>query len=201
MSTAARPFRLALTTLALAVTMAGPALAADAKLSALQGEVKVRTTATGAWAAAAKGMALPVGAAIKTGANARAEITYPDGTVARIAKGSILAINMPTDKGWGRLVVGKIWTKVAKGKGAKFVTPSATASVLGTELMLEVGEFQETKIIVLEGLVGFTGSLGDQVQVKGGFWGLAEPEQPMKEPQPTPPVDEIRKGEELLKPF
>jgi hypothetical protein len=112
-----------------------------------------------------------------------------------------LSLTQPAEKGWGRLLSGKLWSKLKRGGGANILTPSATATIVGTELILEVGEIQETKIIVLEGKVGFTGSLGDKIEVNGGQWGLAIPETPMKQPQPTPPVDEIRKGEPLLKPF
>jgi len=99
------------------------------------------------------------------------------------------------------LLGGKLWLKInPKGRGLQVKSPASVASIMGTELLLDSTE-EGDKIIVLTGEVKFTGSLGDQITVKGGQWGIARPGQPLDPPQPTPPIEEIRKAEELCQPL
>src|SRR5690606_16834790 len=100
---------------------------------------------------------------------------------------TLLTLEKPSGNqgGWLRHVAGKIWLKVdPRGRGLKVNMPVGAAAITGTELLLDISD-EGDKIIVLSGEVNFTGSLGDQITVKGGQWGIARPGQPLAQPQPA----------------
>ena len=172
--------------------------ASAANLSKMDKEVSFRQMGQGEWKKAKANEPLAIGDMVRTGSGARAEITYASGSVVRLAESTTLALTQPEDKGWGRLLLGKLWIKATKGRNARVITPTATAAVQGTEFLLHVDEEQNTKIIVFAGSVKFTGSLGDAVTVKGGQWGLAKPETKLDPPQPAP-LDEVLKAEPWIR--
>lgn len=188
--------------LSLWAALATVALAADpaARVTHLEKEVSFKQTGQADWTVVKVNDPLTQGDLLRTGAGARAEVTYTDGSVVRVAESSTLALSQPQKKGWGRLLFGKMWLQAVKGKNMRVITPTATASVLGTEFLLQVDEEQNTKIIVFGGSVQFTGSLGDSVTVNGGQWGLAKPETPLQPPQPAP-LDQVRKAEPWINPW
>lgn len=189
------------TAMILWLLLVATATAADpaARITRLEREVSRKLAGQEKWASARPNDTLAVGDMVRTGKGARAEITYSDGTVARIPEATTLALTQALDRGWGRLLLGKIWLKALPGKRLRVVTPSATAAITGTELLLAVDDEQNTKIIVFEGSVTFTGSLGDSITVQGGQWGLARPETHLQPPQPAP-LDEVRRAEPWINP-
>lgn len=150
------------------------------------------------WLPCTLGHLLRQGEWLRTGIKGRAEVSYLDGTIARLGPKAVLHLEQLRQQtgrlGWGRFLSGSVWLKIAKGSRAEIVTPAAVASVVGTEFVLDVSEAQATKIVVLEGAVDFTGSLGDTMRVKGGYWGEAIPGKAMLPPQPiTPEAEQFAK--------
>ncbi len=160
-----------------------------ASLTRFDKQVQVRLTGTANWAGGKSGLLLGQGDTVRTGSQGRAEVSYTDGTVARLGPKSLLVLDQHRRSlgraGWGRFLGGQVWLKIAKGSRAEVSTPAAVASVVGTEFVLDVSETSHTKIIVLDGGVDFTGSLGDTVRVNGGFWGEAVPGKKVNPPQPV----------------
>jgi hypothetical protein len=162
-----------------------------ATVTRLENNLQVRLAESFRWLPGKLGNLLSLGDMVRTSALGRAEISYLDGTIARLGPRSLLHLDQfrrrPGRMGWGRFLSGAVWMKIAKGSRAEIITPAAVASVVGTEFVLDVSEAQTTKIVVLEGGVDFTGSLGDTVRVKGGFWGEAIPGKRLQPPQPITP--------------
>jgi hypothetical protein len=160
----------------------------------MEQSLQVRLTESLRWLPCKLGHLLNRGDMVRTSAKGRAEISYRDGTIARMGPLAVLHLDQlrqrPGRLGWGRFLAGSVWLKIAKGSRAEIVTPAAVASVVGTEFVLDVSEAQATKIVVLEGGVDFTGSMGDTVRVKGGYWGEAIPGKKMNPPQPITPEAE-----------
>jgi ferric-dicitrate binding protein FerR (iron transport regulator) len=151
------------------------------------------------WLPCKLGHLLGHGDRVRTSPKGRAEISYMDGTIARLGPASLIHLDphqaAGSRMGWGRFLSGSVWLKIAKGRQADIVTPAAVASVVGTEFVLDVSEKQATKIVVLEGGVDFTGTLGDTIRVKGGFWGEAIPGKKLNPPQPiTPEAAQFARG-------
>src|SRR2546423_310029 len=114
------------------VALAGTPLA---HVSHMEKEVSFRAPGGKDWQPVKASQALELGAQVKTGPGARAEVTYANGAILRIAESSTLALTQPEEKGWGRLLFGKLWIKAMKGKKLNVVTPSATAAITGTEFL------------------------------------------------------------------
>src|SRR5438309_708700 len=99
-------------------TIASMALAGTpvARVSHMEKEVSFRAPGGKAWLPAKASQPLEQGAQLRTGAGARAEVTYANGAILRIAESSTLALTQPENTGWGRLLLGKFWIKAVKGK-------------------------------------------------------------------------------------
>jgi hypothetical protein len=160
-----------------------------ATVTQFQNKLDIRLTKSSQWLPAKLGQLLSHGDRLRTGGAGRAEVSYRDGTIARIGPKALLVLDQLQPRharlGWGRFLAGQVWLKIAKGQRAEIITPAAVATVVGTEFVLDVSEKQATKIIVLEGGVDFTGTQGDTVRVKGGFWGEAIPGKKIQPPQPV----------------
>lgn len=172
-----------------AMTIGSGATRPFATLTSFEKRLEVRLTRSSKWLPGKLGQLLSHGVHLRTGGEGRAEVSYRDGTIARIGPKALLVLDQTRQKygrlGWGRFLSGQVWLKIAKGQRAEIVTPAAVATVVGTEFVLDVSEKQATKIIVLEGGVDFTGTLGDTVRVKGGYWGEAIPGKKIQPPQPV----------------
>jgi len=84
-----------------------------------------------------------------------------------------------------KLLVGKLWLKVKKAKGLFTIeTPTAIASVLGTELLVSNDNNNISHVTTLDGLVEVKSSKGDKVLVKPGQWVEIIPGKKMEEPTP-----------------
>lgn len=152
-----------------------------------------------AWKTAHIDNGLSIGDAIRTGVASRAEIKYADGTITRLGSSSIMRIDSKDTNRTGiKLLLGKLWLKVTKGSGKlKIYTPTATATVLGTELFVSNNEKNISHITTLEGLVEVVDNQGDKTLVKPGEWVEITPGQKMEQPTKFD-WDELKKAERFM---
>lgn len=121
------------------------------------------------WQRAALDNVLMVGDTLRTGADAKAELLYGDGSVTRV--GSLTSLTLTGEnKRELHLDGGRVWLHIRKGgAGMKVITPGAVAAVTGTELMVEFDPVRKlTEVTVFEGAVNVTGDVGNLVKVLGG---------------------------------
>lgn len=101
------------------------------------------------------------GRLLSTGKSSRAELLFNDNTITRLGANSIFTFR--TDSRNVHLSSGFILLHTPKGNGgATVTTPTATAAVLGTTIMLSVLPDGGVKMLVLEG----TGTLAYQGQTE-----------------------------------
>ena len=137
------------------------AFGASTSLTILSGDVSVRHQ-SGAFVAAVDGETLNEGDAVRTAADARAILTYFEGSTVTIEPASEISIdNAETLADGGTVVVmtqtlGRTWhvvTKLITGSSKYEVkTPASTASVRGTEFQVDV-DASVTTVATTEGTV------------------------------------------------
>jgi ferric-dicitrate binding protein FerR (iron transport regulator) len=142
---------------------------AGGTLIATVGSVQGRTATKPQWAPAHVRQIYREGDTLRTGRGARAEIAYADGTVTRLAANSLLRIH--EKQSFGKLLLGRLWFKIAKQHAPiRIETPSAVASVVGTELLISVDSQDSTHVTCLEGHVKVRGDQGPEVNLASGQW-------------------------------
>jgi len=167
-------FLFAASVLALILALPVPALA-SATVTYLQGTVQSGSTDSGPWQPLQKGMTVAANKFIKTGKNGFVELTLPDGSIVRLAPGTLFEIEeslFPQNKSRrfsARLLLGKIWASVSKkigSRGGSFNTrtPTAVAGVRGTVYDLRAAADKSTDIRVHAGRV----AVGPALVVEGG---------------------------------
>lgn len=140
-----------------------------AVLVASEGRVFARTGIRPRWFPASVHAAYLPGDALLTGRRSRAEVAFSDGTITRMAPVTILHIPKQTTPSLGRLLFGRIWLKVAKQHAPiALTTPSAVATVVGTELIVSVDGEDNTRVSCLEGAVKVQGLQGPEILLKPG---------------------------------
>ena len=164
--------------LAASTTEAGPAAAAP-KASFVKGDVTAGPP--GALVKVKRGQKLAAGDTVKTGEGARAELSFPDGSVVRIGPSSELKLDGAAFDGKTKqvkveaeLVGGTAWAKVATlvGKDAQFKvkTQNAVAGVRGTVFRVNVDKDEATVVKVYNGSVAVGGApaflKGDDAECK-----------------------------------
>ena len=191
---------------ALGALGAGAAFAGEAVLiEAVVKQVDQKSVASRwQWAAAKPRMALNDGEFVRTGADARVELRYPDGTLARLAPTTTLQLQPADVGGKGRalkVLAGKIWMKVTKGRrDTRVYTPSAVATIVGTEFVIEVTAEQQTICTVLEGAIDVSHllqNIAGQVTVTAGTQTLVAPSAPPVAPLPVN-VEQFRQRDPAL---
>ncbi len=157
-----------------------------AKLSFFLGEVKSKVNENSEWQPAVLNQGLSQQTSLKTGEESRAEVSFHDGSVARVDQNSQLSFtelvsDAEGQKVEGRLSVGKLWANVKKlgGKNSSFKTQTTTAvaAVRGTVFRLNLLPDSTTELYVYEG----------EVTVRP-FWAKAKPSWPPKEVEPPKEV-------------
>ncbi len=143
-------------------TAGGPA--GVPKATFVKGDVTA-SSAGGTFAKVKRNATLEAGGTLKTGADSRAELTFPDGSVVRIGPASELKIGGDVSfdgktksvKVEAELVGGEAWAKVATlvGKDAQFKvkTQNAVAGVRGTVFRVNVDKDEATVVKVYNGSV------------------------------------------------
>jgi hypothetical protein len=116
------------------------------------------------------------GSAVRTGADSRAELTFPDLTITRVGANSIFSFDQN-----GRNVnveSGAILLRVPKGSGGARIRSSAlTVGIMGTTVMFESQPRNYSKLIVLEGSgqAWLTKHPGKKITVRAGQMLIVKP--------------------------
>src|SRR5438105_570037 len=115
--------------------------------------------------------------AVRTGADSRAELTFPDLTIARLGANTIFSFNEGTRT--ISLTNGAILLRVPKDSGgAKIQTAAVTAAITGTTVIAEYHPKSYAKYIVLEGLMRLylKGRLGESILMGPGQIMMIKPD-------------------------
>jgi hypothetical protein len=139
------------------------------KASIVKGQVEVGAAQAGPWKRLKRNRRVKPGQFLKTGAGAKAELKYSDGSVIRVAENSVLHLEQAGFSKSSKevqvksnLVAGKAWAKVSKmvGSDARFEvkTENAVAGVRGTVFRVNVEEDEATVVKVYEGAVAVSNS-------------------------------------------
>ena len=175
------------------------ALGASTTLAIISGEVQIRHGATGDFVTATDGAILGPGDTIRTGTDARAVLTYFEGSTVEVEPDSELAIQTAHGNPDGSTVIemqqnlGSTWhvvTHLSQG-GSKYEvhTTSSTASVRGTAFTVGVTPEQTTTVTTTEGNVGTSDPAGTTaVAVTAGLTTTTKrgeaPAPPQQAPEP-----------------
>lgn len=156
---------------------AGPAQSRQFATFHLQeGTVEIQRAGEGGFAAAAEGQTLREGDVVRTGPDGRAEIEYFDGSITRLDFNTTFTIVALTDDAAGGSTIieadqasGGSFSRVVEltGSQSRFETstPTAVASVRGTDYFVLIND-DDTQIVgVIEGLVDVGGTVGDDVSL------------------------------------
>jgi mannose-6-phosphate isomerase-like protein (cupin superfamily) len=127
--------------------------------------------------------AVPDGAAVRTGAASRAEITFPDQTLARLGANTLLSVNDSTrnlDLGVGAMLVRAPKDAI----GARINAAAVTVAFAGTTALLDYHKGSYIKLIVLQGTgrVFRKGRLGESVLVRAGQMLMMRPDDALPDP-------------------
>ena len=173
------------------------ALGASTTLSILSGAVQIRHGATGAFVAADDGAILSPGDAVRTGTDARAVLTYFEGSTVEIEPDSEIAIETAHGNPDGSTVIvmqqelGTTWhvvTHLVQG-GSKYEvhTTASTASVRGTEFTVGVAADRTTSVTTTEGDVATSDAASTKVvDVTPGLTTTTKPGEKPEDPKPAP---------------
>jgi hypothetical protein len=150
-----------------------------ARVSFFLGEVECKANQSCEWEEAVLNQGLSTQSSLKTKVESRAEVTFQDGSLARVDQNSELSFTELAADGKGqrvegRLSVGRVWANVKKmgGKNSSFKTQTTTAvaAVRGTVFRLNLLPDSTTELYVYEG----------EISVRP-FWAKAKPSWPPKE--------------------
>jgi hypothetical protein len=163
-----------LTAAALILMSAGPARAATARVTYLEGSVFLGASEQGPWKPLELSRTVDAAGFLRTGDDGIVELTLADASVVRLAPGSLYVIQeasfLPEQprRFAATLFFGKLWAKVKKagsGVAGSFETriPTAIIGVRGTVYNLAAARDRSAEIFVYEGVVG----VGPPVLVEG----------------------------------
>jgi hypothetical protein len=139
-----------------------------------EGTVEIQRAGEGAFAEAAEGQTLREGDVIRTGPDGRAEIEYFDGSITRLDFNTTFTIvALSDDAEDGSTVIeadqtsGGTFSRVVEltGSQSRFETstPTAVASVRGTDYFVLMNDDDTQTVGVIEGLVDVRGTGGGEV--------------------------------------
>ena len=170
--------------------------AKQTKLTFVKGDVNVGADPT--FARAKRGQEVAAGQTVKTGDGARAELTFPDGSIVRVGPNATLKVEGAAFDGKTKevkveatLVGGQAWAKVAKlvGEDAQFSlkTNNAVAGVRGTVFRVNVDRDEATVVKVYNGAVAVAAPLIAAADSTAGATGpIASDRKPI-----APPMKEV----------
>lgn len=115
------------------------------------------------------GQDLLAGDVLRTGPQGLVSILFADRTVMRLHRDSELIVNAVSAEGADlTLQRGAIWARTRRGQGGtELRTPTAAASVRGTDWAVEVAGDGTTRLSVYDGSVALTNALGSVVAAEG----------------------------------
>ncbi len=133
-----------------------------ARLDSVEGEVEYRRSSDLAFAKASAGVELNAGDVIHTARNSRAGIIFASGTLLRIAQNTTLEVRAEATREESIfLKAGKLFVFNRAEKELPIVrTPGVTASIRGTEVVIEALPDRSATVGVIEGAVEVSNSAG-----------------------------------------
>lgn len=152
----------------LGAAFAAPA-AATPKVANTSGWVVRQKADTTSWAKVSEGDALAKGDRIRTGADARATITFDDDSRIELGPKSFFLLQEAEPKAASmQLTLGFLRAWVAKVSSRRFEvrTPTAVCAVRGTEFSVDVNAHGHTDVQMFTGLMAVSDGLGNEAMVK-----------------------------------
>lgn len=139
-----------------------------AAISSMKGNVKIRSANQRKFDTAYKGQMIRTGDWLKTDKNVFVAIVFLDGSIVKIQSNTEIEIKSSRItakelKTQMYISEGQAWSKISKQNNGEFriKTPTAVASVKGTEFDIDFDDMSEsTNLVVLEGEVEFGNELG-----------------------------------------
>ena len=139
-----------------------------AAISSMKGNVKIRSANQRKFDTAYKGQMIRTGDWLKTDKNVFVAIVFLDGSIVKIQSNTEIEIKSSRItakelKTQMYISEGQAWSKISKQNNGEFriKTPTAVASVKGTEFDIDFDDMSEsTSLVVLEGEVEFGNELG-----------------------------------------
>ena len=140
-------------------------------LVSFSGEVSLRNPSITDWQNAEAGQILLAGFQLKTEAVSSANILFPDGTQIKLAENSELTIKAPERSAQKSvsstellLARGKLWGRAKNLPDQLSIsTPTATASIRGTEWEIDATTSDFASVMVLSGQVELSNSIGSVI--------------------------------------
>lgn len=163
--------------LALLVFFVAPsgALASEAIVTAVKGDVRIRAPKSRAFVRVDRGAKIADGTRLKTGADGEATLKFADGSESRVRPKTQIVVRPANKEAKSGLTLffGRVWTSVVKrvsGEDAFEVrSANAVAGVRGTQFEVGVADDGATRVIVTRGAVGVGGEKGEPVNVAAGY--------------------------------
>lgn len=168
-----------------------------------QGSIEIRHADGSISGAVSSPVALAAGDEIRVPPAGQATVRFADSSEVRLGPSSLFVVRKAEPKLFSMFLnAGKLWASVTKNRARRFEvhTPTAVASVRGTEFSVEVKNLQETIALVRSGLVAVQGLVegrlvgsetmleaGHMLSVIGGNVGMPEIIHGMLPPVPSAP--------------
>jgi hypothetical protein len=178
-----------------------------ATLTQVQGGVDILIADGSTWQPVEVGAQIEAGTRVRTGCDATAQLAFFDGSTTDLASDTeVFIVQMISlKKAEGKVIIlqqraGQTYHRVQPLLDAdsrfEVETPSAVASVRGTEFALDVGADGATQVVVVEGLVNVEAQ-EITIVVEAGQGTVARPQQP---PDPAQPAATLPARVESLDP-
>jgi hypothetical protein len=178
-----------------------------ATLARMHGSVDILVAGSDTWQSVEVGTQIKASTRVRTGPDAAAQLAFFDGSTTDLASNTEVSVAQMSSrrKGGGKIIVlqqrlGQTYHRVQPLLDAdsrfEVETPSAVASVRGTEFALDVGADGATLVVVVEGLVNVKAQ-EVTVPVEAGHGTVARPQQP---PEPARPASTLPVRIETLEP-
>ncbi|MBI5243441.1 MAG: FecR domain-containing protein [Elusimicrobia bacterium] len=167
----------------------------SASVASAQGDVQLQQAAAPGWIPAATGKLLSSGDALKTGASGSAVIAFSDGTKLSLGPNSSQVMErLQPGRVEVNLSIGLIeaWVKKLAGRRFTVRTPTAVASVRGTEFRAEVDASGRTTVDLFGGSLDLTDHFGNQTSLDSGQRIVADVKAGVAEAKPVPIPPEVK---------
>jgi hypothetical protein len=176
-----------------------------ATLTRVQGAVDILKAGSSTWQPVEADTRIEAGSRVRTGPDAAVQLTFFEGSTTDLTSNTEVSIDQMSSlkKDVGRVIILQQWTGRTYHRVQPLLdvdsrfeveTPSAVASVRGTEFALDVETDGATRVIVVEGLVNVEAQ-EIVVPVEAGHETVARPQHP---PEPARPVSMLPAQVETL---